>query len=134
MRFVKWFSVVVLALATIAFLATFAIESYAAGKSGIYQLVEPRTTEDLFGDGGVGTEIGSPQAFVILDEKAVLPSPPGDTKRYLNKTYLDRNGIYPLQLQTVKFFTSTTRLASGIAMVLSAVGLWFAHRKLAKPA
>ena len=134
MKFLKLISATVLALAAFAFFATFAVDSYATGKSGIYQLVEPRTTEDLFGDGGVGTEIGSPQAFVILDEKAVLPSPSGDSKRYLNKTYLDQTSSYPLQLQTVKFVTGTTRLVSGIAMVLSAVGLWFVRRKLAKPA
>lgn len=135
MKFVKILSIIVTVLAAIAFIGTFAVDSWATSKSGEYQLVEPRTTEDLFGDGGVGLEIGSPQVFVVLDEKAIYPSPEGDTKKYLNKTYLDEHNIYPLQLQTVKFSTGSARLASGIALVVGVAGLLFVRKKLAsKPA
>lgn len=134
MKFVKILSLIVAILAALTFVGTFAVDGYATGKSGEYQLVEPRTGDDLFGDGGVGTEIGSPQQFVILDEKAVIPSPEGDSKKYLSKTYLDENNIYPLQLQTVKFMTGNARLASGIALVVGLFGFAFARMKLAKRA
>jgi len=106
-----------------------------ASKAQLVQIVKPDAAEAaLFGD-SAGTPIGSPQEMIISDAKAFLPGEGKDGAKLVNDDYLKKNGIYPLQLQTVRFVSNIVLLVGGGLGVLGIAIGWFLRRRLlAKPA
>lgn len=88
------------------------------------------TANDLFGESsGNLRPIGSPQRFVIRDEKAFLKGVDPNGARYLDDAYLKKNNIYPLQVKTVQFFASMFRIGALVVGGLLAAFLIYANRR-----
>ncbi len=79
------------------------------------------TAAELFGD--EGTPIGSPQMMIIDHPDAFLEGRTEEGALKVSERYLEEKGIYPLQLQTVRLFTGTARIASLLAGALCAL-IW----------
>ena len=105
-------------------------ENKAKSQARMYQLVQPSPEAALFGD--VGTPIGSPQEYVITDEKAVIENPENPDLPYLDDTYLKENGIYPTQLKTVKFVTGLMKLGGAASLVIGLAIMLFARSRMKK--
>ncbi len=151
-RFLRVAAWTCLILALAVFGATWPIEKWFASRAVLCQRVEPSAESALFGE--VGTKIGSPQMVIVSDPKAFLssslegsappsasPSPlegeglPGSGRdgvgggaRLLNERYLRENGIYPLQLRTVRFFAYWTRIGCAAAAILAVLALFWIRR------
>ncbi len=88
------------------------------------------TANDLFGEStGNLRPIGSPQRFVIRDEKAFLKGVDPNGARYLDDAYLKKNNIYPLQVKTVQFFASMFRIGALVVGGLLTAFLIYANRR-----
>ena len=107
-------------------------ESKAKSQARMYQLVQPSAEAALFGD--IGTLIGSPQEFVINDEKAIIENPENPDLPYLDDTYLKENGIYPTQLKTVKFVAGLMKMGGAAAFVAGLAMMLFARSRMKKKA
>lgn len=121
-----------LVLIAASFAATFPVEGNYRSKSDMYQLVEPSNEAALFGE--IGEKIGSPQMYVVFDQKAVLPSPEGEQTKFLNNTYLKQHGLYPLQMKTVSYLVGIVRIALGIAFLLALALLLMLRARSSKAA
>lgn len=120
-----WTAVVVLAL-------TFGLERYLVSKAVLAQRVRlpDANVEALFG--GEPTTIGSPQAYVILDPKAVLPRKGPGGMALLDDGYLQRTGTYPLQRKTVEYVGGIVRWAAAGAAGLCLGNCWYLLRRRAR--
>ncbi len=123
-----------MAIGAVGFMASFAVESSYAGRAVLAQRVERDSAADLFDDTGAGgtRPIGSPQMYVISDERAFLPEAGPDGSKLLSDDYLKEKGIYPLQLKTVQFVASMARLGTGGVVGLGLAVFYFARRRAAK--
>ncbi|MFN3684466.1 MAG: hypothetical protein ACK41F_11125 [Fimbriimonadaceae bacterium] len=122
---VGWASIAVLVL-------TFGLERFLASKAVLAQRVRlpDANVEALFG--GEPTPIGSPQTYVILDPKALLPDKGPGGVALLDDGCLQREGSYPLQLKTVEFVGGIVRwVAAGLAG-LCLGNRWFLLRRRAR--
>lgn len=70
--------------------------------------------------------------MIIDDPKAFIGQKDASGADLVSENYLKEKSIYPLQLQTVKFVLSNVRLASGVSLGVSLVGIWFIRRRAAK--
>jgi len=122
---VGWAAVAVLALA-------FGLERYLASKAVLAQRVRlpDANVEALFG--GEPTPIGSPQAYVILDPKALLPEKGQNGVRLLDEGYLRRTGTYPLQQKTVEYVGGIVRWAAAGVAGLCLGNRWYLLRRRAR--
>ncbi len=123
----KWALIVIAALAAITLVASFPVEAQYASKSKLVQRVQQDPGAELFGD--AGTPIGSPQQMIIEDPKAYLGSKDEAGAELVSEGYLKENGIYPLQLQTVRYVVSNIRYAGIAALLFSLLGFWLINRK-----
>jgi hypothetical protein len=103
-------------LAALTFAAVWPVSGMVSQGAVLAQRIIPQAG-DLFGDGGPGTPVGSPQVFIIRDPKAFIEGELNGAK-LLNETYLQENKIYPLQLKTVTFARDVTALVSGLGLIL----------------
>jgi hypothetical protein len=127
MKLLLTFSRVVAVLAILAFIATFPIRSNFAGRAKLAQRIEQSNADSLFDSQGAA--LGEPQLYIIDDPKAYLDGKGDEGQLLLNENYLKQNSIYPLQLQSVDFFATATRIGSGAALVVFGLGsLWFSSR------
>lgn|GEM_PF-2555003 len=93
------------------------------------RVIVDKAAADLFGDGEPAlTPIGSPQRYLIRDNRAFLPRTGPDGLRYLDEAYLQRTGEYPWQAQTVTWAGRTAVQGAGILLVLGGLGLVFVRR------
>lgn len=111
-------------------LALIARQSFAGRAQLVQRIQEDKAGAELFGD-SAGTPIGSPQMLIIQDPGAFLPGEGENGAKLVSQDYLDKNKIYPLQLQTVDFFANTTMLTGGIGGVLLLVAGNLLRRKAA---
>ncbi|MEJ5170713.1 MAG: hypothetical protein WHU10_06980 [Fimbriimonadales bacterium] len=120
-----WAALVVLA-------AGFFVERHLASKAMLAQRVRlpDSNVEALFG--GEPTPIGSPQMYVILDPRALLPEKGPDGVARLDDGYLQRTGTYPLQLKTVEFVGGIVRWASAGLAGLCLGNAWYLSRRRAR--
>lgn len=108
--------------------ASFVVEQQFASRAKLVQRVVPSDASDLFGD--VGENIGSPQELIIDDPKAFLNKKSPEGAEYVNETYLKEKGIYPLQLQTVRFTASVVRMAGFADLVVCGALALILRRRL----
>ena len=89
------------------------------------QRVEPATDAGatLFGDAGTNTTIGSQQLLIVRDEAAFLPGSGLSEARLVNERYLRENGLYPLQVKTVRFIRDMI-LAATLTLLAAAMLHW----------
>jgi hypothetical protein len=119
-------------LSALGFLGSFLVESSYAGKAQLVQRVQVIPAEEnIFGD--PPTPIGSPQLMIIEDKGAFVEGEGPDGAKLVSEGYLTENKIYPLQLQTVRFFAENARLGSGIAFAVCLLGAILLGRKISKP-
>lgn len=122
--------VVLLSAAFVAaglFFATFPVEYGFESRSRIVQLVKPSKESNLFGE--EGERIGSPQRMVILDARAFMSNSPVNGAWTVDDNYLKANGIYPLQLQSVKAVTGVARIGFVAFILVSLTILALIKRK-----
>lgn len=115
-------------LSLLVAIATFPMEAQAKGRAKTYQIVKKSPEAALFGD--VGEKIGSPQEYIVDDPSVILPQPAEDGVLLLDDDVMKQKGVYPVQLQTVKFVLGTARMASFILGALTLGGWWFWTRRL----
>lgn len=92
------------------------VENSYRSRAEMYQRVAVSDEAALFGE--AGEKVGSPQMMVVDDPKAVIAGGESGVK-LLDDRYLQSNGIYPLQLQTVEFFGGLARMIGGGVALLS---------------
>ena len=130
MKFFSRLTIFVAVLCLLGLIASIFIEGNYAGRAKTYQLVRKSAEAQLFGE--VGDKIGTPQEYIVDDEKAVLPEPLEDGTPALDDAYLKEKGIYPLQLRTVREIAGISRLGLGAGLVVSGLlAVWLGRR--AKP-
>lgn len=95
--------------------------SYAS-RAQLVQRMKVSEEARLFGD--VGEPIGSPQMMIIDDPKAFMEETGPGGVRFVDEGYMEENGVYPLQLQTVEFIARSTRLGLWIAAALCLLAAW----------
>lgn len=117
-RKVAWAALV---LGVLAVIGAWAAESSYAGRARLIQIVEPSEAATLFGD--AGNMVGTPQQMIVGDEKAVMPGKGPNGSVLVNSKYLREHGIYPLQLQTVRYVAHWVRILGFCALVGGLVGL-----------
>jgi hypothetical protein len=125
----KLFPVVVcLAILSVAtFVGSFFVERHYQGKAQLIQRVRRDAATDLFGDTGV--PVGSPQLMIIDDRKAFTGSRASNGAAEVDEAYLERNGIYPLQMKTVSYVSGLVRGVSAVgAALMGLVALWIRRR------
>ncbi|ARU40984.1 hypothetical protein CCB80_07440 [Armatimonadetes bacterium Uphvl-Ar1] len=130
MKVLNILGIAVAVLAFIALIAAQVIREDYAKRAVVYQRIEQTEEAKLFGD--VGTKIGSPQAFIIDDPKAILPDTLEDGTRLLNENYLKAKSIYPLQLKTINETVSMVSLGTALALIAGIATTLFTRRKLEK--
>ena len=109
-------------LAVVAAIVTFPVIRNYESKAQLVQLVEVTEEAALFGE--PGELIGSPQQLVIdIPQAAIVDGDGPQGSILVDKAYLDENGIYPRQLQTIAFIGGTIRTVSSIAAVVLLAGL-----------
>ncbi|MBA4293433.1 hypothetical protein C0431_10750 [bacterium] len=128
MKILNILGITVAAVAVIALIAAQVIRADYAKRAVVYQRIEQTEEAKLFGD--LGTKIGSPQAFIIDDPKAILPDTLEDGTKLLDENYLKANNIYPLQLKTINETVSMVTLGSALALVAGIATTLFTRRKL----
>jgi len=127
MKFLIGFCRVAAVLAVLAFIATFPIRASFAGRAKLAQRIEQSNADSLFDS--KGAPLGEPQLYIVDDPKAYLEGKGDQGQLLLNENYLKKNAIYPLQLQSVDFFASATRIGSAVAFVVFGLGsLWLVSR------
>jgi hypothetical protein len=121
---------VVAALGAIALLASFPVEKSYASRAKLVQRVQKDAADDLFG--GDPKPVGSPQELIIDDQKAFIGEKDG--VHQVDESYLQKNGIYPLQLKSVEYSAGMARLGSGAALIAGLLGLTIVRRRSPSPA
>lgn len=123
-----WAGRIAAAIAVIGLIAGWFVESDLKGKSGTYQLVKTSAEGALFGD--AYENIGTPQTFVILDRGTLIEEPNDEGVKMLSEDKLKEKDLPPLQLKTVTFITSLTRLGFGALLVIGlGVSIWLSRKK-----
>jgi hypothetical protein len=108
---------IVAVLAAIALLASVPVLSSYESRAVLTQRVQvDDAAASLFGDGH--RPVGSPQELVIDDPKAFVDGKGENGARLVSENYLQEKGIYPLQLRTVQFVGSLTRIGLAVALVV----------------
>lgn len=105
--------------ALLGLVATFPLESSFASRAKKVQRVQIDAASSLFDEAGV--PIGTPQEMIIDDPKAFLGKKDESGAELVSENYLQEKGIYPLQLQTVRFLMGNARIGLGIGAVAFAV-------------
>ena len=119
----------VLGLALVAAGASVVVENDYRGRAQLVQRVQRDAGAELFGD--AGTPLGSPQKLIIDDPKAYVEGEGESGARLVDDKYLTDHKIYPLQLKSIEYMASMTRLGTGAAALL-ALGLLWARKRLNK--
>lgn len=130
MKTISKILVIVSVVCLVGFIGSLVVEQSYTSRAKTYQLVRKSQEAQLFGE--VGDKIGTPQEFIIDDEKAVLPEPLEDGTPALDDGYLKEHNLYPLQLRTVREVAGMSRLAIGAALVVSGLLAVWANKR-AKP-
>lgn len=108
-------------------IASIPLESSYRGKARLVQRMRIDEASALFGE--PGTPVGSPQRLIIEDGQAFTGSKTADGAEIVDEGYLEKNKIYPLQLQTVTFVAGWVRvLGFGFAVAGFLVGWWVRKR------
>ena len=115
-----------LALAVLVYAGSRVIEDQLASRASLYQRVEVSAESQLFGE--KGTPIGTPQEMIINDPKAILPGEEHGAK-LVDEKYLREQGIYPLQLKTVRFFGHWSRIGAAVAAGVCVLLLFLARKR-----
>lgn len=123
---------VVLFLSVVAFLGSFGVVSSYASRAKLMQRAQvDDAAASLFGD-STPTKIGSPQLMIVDDPKAILPGKGDRGAELLNESYLKSSGKYPLQLKTVEFVASLSRIGAAVVALLSLAGIGFLSKRKAR--
>jgi len=101
----------------VAVLFAFQREAQLASKAVVAQRVRPSSEAALFGD--IGENIGSPTEYVIEDPHALLDHKGPNGMALLDESYLEKSGKYPLQMKTVRFMASVTKVGGGLIFLVS---------------
>lgn len=111
--------------------ATFPAESSFSSRARLVQRMRIDDASSLFGE--EGTPIGSPQKLIIDDPKAFNGKKTADGAEIVDEGYLEKNQIYPLQMQTVSYVSGLARIGGVTAfLVAGLVGLLARRRVRAK--
>lgn len=105
-------------LGLLAAAISYPVESSYASRAKLVQRVRADAADALFG--GEATPVGSPQRLIIDDPKAFTGKTSEGGALEVDEGYLEKNGIYPLQMQTVSYVAGLVRLAG---VVLAVVGV-----------
>lgn len=136
MRIFSLFCFIVAIAGALLAIATIPIESSFSSRAKLVQRMRIDDASALFGD--EGTPVGSPQKLIIDDAKAFTGKKAEGGAEIVDEGYLEKNKIYPLQLQTVSYVAGLARLGGGTAFLLAGlIGLWArgrAHRIMKAPA
>lgn len=108
-------------------IATFPMASSYEGKAKLVQRMRIDDASALFGE--AGTPVGSPQKLIIDDPKAFSGSKTPEGAEIVDEGYLEKNKIYPLQLQTVTYVTGLARIAGVVMLVVSGFLGWFLRKR-----
>jgi hypothetical protein len=128
MKALKIFGFVIIAFSLFGIIGAQLTQASFTKRAKVYQRIERTKEAELFGE--VGTKIGSPQALIIDDQKAILPEKLEDGTPLISENYLKENNIYPLQLKTIKETTNLATMASIGALVIGTLFALFANKKL----
>jgi hypothetical protein len=109
-------------LCAIAFVLTFPLQSTFRGKAKMIQRIEKSASGDMFGD--EGTPIGVPMMQIIEDEKAFIGPADSSGTYKVDEHYLSEHKIHPLQLKTVDFLASISRLGFVLSTILLSIISW----------
>ncbi|MEQ1933206.1 MAG: hypothetical protein ABL962_04925 [Fimbriimonadaceae bacterium] len=122
------FAFFLLSLGLVAFLGSFAVANRYESHAERFQLVKPSEGAALFGD--AGEPIGKPMEYVIFDRSVVMADKTPEGLAQLDDTKMKQKGIYPLQLQTVRYVIGLTRWGSVAVAALGGILLLWARRRL----
>jgi len=114
-------------LCVLGLIASFPVQSSYRGKAKMIQRIEKSDSSELFGD--EGTPIGAPTLMIINDEKAFIGQPDDSSLYKVDEAYLTKNQIHPLQLKTVDFLASNSRVGFGIAGLIFGFIGWRMKRR-----
>ncbi len=128
MKILRILGYIIIALSIVGVIGAQVTKSSYAKRAKVYQRIERTEEAALFGD--VGTKIGSPQALIIDDEKAILPEKLEDGTPLISENYLKENNIYPLQLKTINETTTMATMSSLAALIVGVLITLFAGSKL----
>jgi hypothetical protein len=123
-------------LGLVVLMGSFVVAALFSSGAQLIQLIEPQAeaSASLFAEEQTnepsGTKLGTPQLMVIRDEAAFLSGAGTLGERFADKTYLDRKGIYPLQVKTVLFFRNVTALIAGLGSLFMIAVWWWTRRKV----
>jgi hypothetical protein len=127
MRFLSGLGLTVAVVSAIVLAGSFPYVSSLDSKARTIQRVRVDEGAALFGE--TGEKIGSPQRMVIDDPKAFIGEGPVDGVWQVDEGYLQKQGIYPLQMQTVNYTAGLARLGSGIGLGIGLIAWWWARRR-----
>ena len=114
--------------AVLILVAGFPVRGRYASEAQLAQRIESSQSDSLFGS--KGTPLGEPQMYIVTDPKAYLPGRGESGAKLLDENYLNKNGIYPLQLKSVDFVLGWSRLGAGIALVVCGLGAYLIGRRI----
>lgn len=120
------------ALAVLILVAGFPVRNHYASQAQLSQRIERSDSDSLFGS--KGAPLGEPQMYIVTDPKAYLPETGEGGVKLLDEAYLNKNGIYPLQLKSVDFALYWTRIGSAAAIVVCGLVWVLLARRLARRA
>ena len=132
MRWLAILGLTIAVLSAVVLAGSFPYVSSQDGKARLIQRVRVDEGAALFGE--TGEKIGSPQRMVIEDTKAFIGDGPVDGVWQVDEGYLLKNGIYPLQMQTVNYAAGIARMGSGVGLGVGLLVWWWAKRRRASAA
>jgi len=124
-KFVRGAGLAIAILCALGLIALRFVRSSYTNRAVMTQRVQVDSADKLFGDGP--TLIGSPQPMIIDDPKAVVGTKDGI--RQVDDAYLQSHHIYPLQLKTVDFTITWTRILCLAGLVVGALAFVLLTRR-----
>ncbi len=129
MKILKSLALVLAIACLLGFVGAFVVEGQMASRAKLYQRLEITAEAQLFGE--KGTHIGTPQLMIIDDRSAEAgPGPDGST--YLDERVLKEQGIYPLQLQSVREVAGISKIALTAGFLIFLAVFAFAKSRISR--
>ena len=99
-------------------------------KARTVQLVKPVDPDVAALTGDKAIPIGNPETTIVTDPAAFVEGSPDPNVQWVDQDYLKAKGIYPLQVKTVEFISSMTKLGSAAGALVALAVFLFSRRRL----
>lgn len=113
-------------------IATQIIATNMVAKAELIQRITPAEKEIAALTGDVGEPLGPPQMMIVNDEKAFLAQKGKEGQRLVDDAYLQKHGIYPLQVKTVNYVAGLVGYAFLAIFLLGLIAGFLVERRPSK--